>query len=222
MTTPLSSMEFPGREAPILSDRAAGFRGRSDGPARCRLRLATTAHSGHSTTTFHATWRSDASTADRRTAARLAWKEKSPSRNCFRRVEQQRATIGRPTGPALHPLPRAHLGPAAGSLALRGKGDSATGGVCRFLASSRAVMCSSSAQREAVASGGEMFVGPAREVSAGAAGHQRSRIVTAVQQPWIGRASLLVLAQTATVEAADPLEVESRFAEVTCPRRCPQ
>jgi hypothetical protein len=36
-----------------------------------------------------------------------------------------------------------------------------------------------------------MFVGAAKEVSAGAAGHERSSIVTAVQQPWVGRAALL-------------------------------
>ena len=32
-----------------------------------------------------------------------------------------------------------------------------------------------------------MLVGAAKEVSAEATGHQGSRIVTAVQQPWIGR-----------------------------------
>ena len=47
--------------------------------------------------------------------------------------------------------------------------------------------CALSAQREAVASGDEALVGAAKEVSAGAVGHQRSRIVTAVQQPWIRR-----------------------------------
>jgi hypothetical protein len=36
------------------------------------------------------------------------------------------------------------------------------------------------AQREAVARGDEMLVGAAQEVFAGAAGHQRFRIVTAV------------------------------------------
>jgi hypothetical protein len=35
-----------------------------------------------------------------------------------------------------------------------------------------------------------MLVGAAKEVSAGAAGHRGSRIVTAVQQPWIGQAAL--------------------------------
>ena len=40
-------------------------------------------------------------------------------------------------------------------------------------------------KREAVACGDEMLVGAAREVCAGAVGHQRSRIVVAVQQPWI-------------------------------------
>ena len=53
--------------------------------------------------------------------------------------------------------------------------------------------CALPAQREAVASGEETPVGAAKEVSAGAAGHQRFRIVTAVQQPWIGRAALLGL-----------------------------
>jgi hypothetical protein len=38
-----------------------------------------------------------------------------------------------------------------------------------------------------------MLVGAAKEVSAGAAGHERSRIVTAAQQPWIGQAALLGL-----------------------------
>ena len=43
------------------------------------------------------------------------------------------------------------------------------------------------AQREAVASGDAMLVERHKEVSAGVVGHQRSRIVTAVQQPWIRR-----------------------------------
>jgi hypothetical protein len=43
------------------------------------------------------------------------------------------------------------------------------------------------AQREAVASGDEMLVGAAKEVCAGAVGRRHSRIVTAVQQPWIRR-----------------------------------
>jgi hypothetical protein len=54
-----------------------------------------------------------------------------------------------------------------------------------------------SAQREAVASGDEMLVGEAWEVSAGAAGDQRYRIVTELQRPWIERLALLGLATQA-------------------------
>ena len=47
-----------------------------------------------------------------------------------------------------------------------------------------------------------MLVGAAKEVSAGAAGHQHSRIVTAVQQsPGIGRAALLGLVHTGSDRA---------------------
>ena len=49
-----------------------------------------------------------------------------------------------------------------------------------------------SAQREAVAVREEMLVG-ALEVSAGADGHQRYRIVTAVEQPLVGRPASLDL-----------------------------
>jgi hypothetical protein len=48
------------------------------------------------------------------------------------------------------------------------------------------------AQRKTVASGDEMLAGEAKEVSAGAAGHQSSRIAAAVQRPRIGWAALLV------------------------------
>jgi hypothetical protein len=48
-----------------------------------------------------------------------------------------------------------------------------------------------SAQRKAVATGDDMLVGAAKEVSAGAADHSRSRIVGAVERPWISRPVLL-------------------------------
>ncbi len=60
-------------------------------------------------------------------------------------------------------------------------------------ASTRIQACAVSAQREAVASGDEMLVGAAKEVSAGAADHQCCRILTAVRQSRIGRAALLGL-----------------------------
>jgi len=52
----------------------------------------------------------------------------------------------------------AHLASTRSRPATRGKGDSATGGVCRFLASSRAEMCSSSAQGRALICSVEMRV----------------------------------------------------------------
>ena len=51
-----------------------------------------------------------------------------------------------------------------------------------------------------------MLVGAAKEVSAGSVGHQRSRIVTAVQQPWIGRARPWVSSQ-----ASAPTQLARRF-----------
>jgi len=45
-----------------------------------------------------------------------------------------------------------------------------------------------------------MHVGAAKEVSAGAVGHQRCRILTAVQQPWTGRKALLDLVRLDTVD----------------------
>ena len=52
------------------------------------------------------------------------------------------------------------------------------------------------AQREAIASGDEMLVGAAKEVTAGAADHPCCRILTAVRQSRIGRAALLGLVQS--------------------------
>jgi hypothetical protein len=57
-------------------------------------------------------------------------------------------------------------------------------------------------QRKAVASGDEMLVEAAKEVSAGAAGHERSRIITSAQQPRIGQAALLGLVRCGTRLAA--------------------
>jgi hypothetical protein len=52
------------------------------------------------------------------------------------------------------------------------------------------------AQSEAVASGDEVLVGAANEVSSGAADHQCCRILTTVRQSRIGRAALLGLVRS--------------------------
>jgi hypothetical protein len=62
--------------------------------------------------------------------------------------------------------------------------------------------CALPAQREAVATGDEMLVGAAKEVSAGAADHQ-CRILTAVRQSRIGMAALLGLVRRSTEIPAD-------------------
>ena len=71
---------------------------------------------------------------------------------------------------------REHLALRAGVPPLRGKGHSATGGVCRFLASSRAEMCSSFAQTRGATGWGRTLAAWRGQVSAlPAAGTEASR-----------------------------------------------
>jgi hypothetical protein len=63
-----------------------------------------------------------------------------------------------------------------------------------------------SAQSEGVASGDEMLVGAGEEVSAGAAGHQPYRTVTAVRRPWIRWRSCCVSSAARTSTQAAPVD----------------
>jgi hypothetical protein len=105
------------------------------------------------------------------------------------------------------PASLAFRGPPVSRSALAATCVPANDGLTRSLrpaAVTTSAACGLFAQREAVASGDEMLVGAAKEVSAGASDHECCRILTAVRQSRIGRAALLGLVSNAGVWSYGP------------------